>query len=96
MPTVTDLESLWGTSSGGSGVIGGSVTANQFNLRVGSKPGRDGCGSAVGQHVNEAVSFQVHNERPIRAATPKSKVIKTIKEEGFWDGHIHNSKTHEK
>jgi hypothetical protein len=24
------------------------------------------------------------------------KVIKTIKEEGFWDGRIHNSKTHEK
>ena len=23
------------------------------------------------------------------------KVIKTIKEEGFWDGRIHNSKTHE-
>jgi hypothetical protein len=23
------------------------------------------------------------------------KVIKTIKEEGFWDGHIHNTKAHE-
>ncbi len=24
------------------------------------------------------------------------RVIKTIKEEGFWDGRIHNSKAHEK
>jgi type VI protein secretion system component VasF len=30
-----------------------------------------------------------------QALAHAEKVIKTIKEEGFWDGRIHNSKTHE-
>lgn len=32
------------------------------------------------------------HEQELRHA---EKVIKTIKEEGFWDGRIHNSKTHQ-
>lgn len=47
--------------------------------------------SLVTRHPAYARARQKH-EQELRHA---EKVIKTIKEEGFWDGRIHNSKTNQ-
>jgi hypothetical protein len=50
---------------------------------MGSEPGGNGCTRPVRQDLDQAMGLQVYDERSVRAATPKSKVIQADLRECF-------------
>ena len=69
MKAVSNLRRLRRAQTGASGIVAATVTANDLNLGMLTAPGGKGLLGTVGQQINDAMPFQIEQNRA-RAMTP--------------------------
>lgn len=68
VPSVGDLERLWGTAGGAFGEEGGPVTADDLNAGPLGEPGRESVCLPVGQEVDRTSCFDVDEHGSVDTA----------------------------
>jgi hypothetical protein len=59
VPTVGNLNGLWSTSGGGTGIVCASITTDHLNVRTRFEPGGGSSNGTVCEQVNDPMGFQI-------------------------------------
>jgi hypothetical protein len=77
MPPVRDLESLWGSKSGGGCIRIAAISTNDFNGRILFEPGGNRSHLPIRQEIKSTMSFQITDQCPVAMPTTPGPLIKT-------------------
>jgi hypothetical protein len=75
MKAVSNLFGLWCAHACGQGVISSAVAADEVNRGVALEPLDTRGLQAVGQEVNHAALFEIHEQRAIATCPPEREII---------------------
>jgi len=75
MPPVGDMDGIGRTAATAVGVARATITGDHLNTGVGAQPSCEAVGLSVGQQVDDAVAFQVNEDRAVTLATLPGPVI---------------------
>ncbi len=75
MPTIRDLQRLWSPLSGSISISSCTISADNLDVRMGSKPLLDTLSFSICKKVNQLMGFQINNDRSIAFSPFPGKII---------------------
>jgi hypothetical protein len=87
VPAVGHLDRVRGTPAGPVGVGTGTITGDDLHPRVRLEPDGERGGRALGQQIDDRMSFLVDQDRPVRAASLAGPVVDAehANRRHFWE-----------
>src|SRR5690349_19467851 len=77
MPPIGDLDGLWRSLAGSVGIGAGTIAHDDLYAGMAPQPYRQGFRLAVGQEIDDAVTFQIAQDRAVVLAFAPRPVINT-------------------
>ncbi len=75
VPPVGDMDGIGRTAATAIGVARAPVAGDHLNTRAGAQPSCEAVGLSIGQQVDDAVAFQVNEDRAVTLATLPGSVV---------------------